>query len=141
MEGIFLRPSVRQGLLQRTCYQRYYQHVLIEDKCQSGVNLFYCIIHATNTSRILDEKMANAENRSECIQFYEGSTTGESTSTPYYRSNAKDRLLWLGRVQKLKFRQAFQLPSFGLFSEEIVQPLLDRADVSVRVKTIVPPHF
>lgn len=102
---------------------------------------FYYIIHATNTSRILDEKMANAENRSEYIQFYEGNTTGESARAPYYRSNAKNRLLWLGRVQKLKFRQEFQLPSLGLFSEGIGQPLLDLAAVGVRVKTIVPPHF
>jgi hypothetical protein len=94
-----------------------------------------------NTSRILDEKMANAENRSECIQFYEGCTTGESASAPYYRSNAKDRILWFGRVQKLKFGQAFQLPSLGLFSEGIGQPLFDLAAVGVRVKTIVPPRF
>lgn len=103
-EGVFLRPPVRQGLLQRTCSQRYYQQVLTKDKCYH--------IHATHTSWILDEKM---ENRSECIQFYEGSTTDESTRAPYYRNNANDRLLWLGRVQKLKFRQAFQLPFMGIF--------------------------
>jgi len=65
--------------------------------------------------------------------------TGESTSAPYYRINAKDRLL--GRVQKLQFRQAFQLQSLGLFSEGIGLPLLDLAAVGTRVKTIAPSHF
>jgi hypothetical protein len=74
---------------------------------------FHYIIHAINTSRIHYEKMVNAENRSECVQLYEGSMTWESTSAPYYKRNAKDRLL--ARVQKLKFRQAFQLQSLGLF--------------------------
>jgi hypothetical protein len=136
MEGTFLRPSVRQGLLQRTCSQRYYQQVLSKDKCQSGVNFTVSFMPPIQVG-----KMANAENRSVCTQFYEGSTKGESTSAPYYRSHAKDRLLWLGCVQKLKIRQAFQLPSLGLFSAGIGQPLLDLAAVGVPVKTIVPPHF
>ena len=76
---------------------------------------FYHIIYATNTSRIFDEMIAKAENRSECIIYYDGSTTGESARVPYYRRNAMDRLLWLGRVQKLIFLEVSASVSVVIF--------------------------
>jgi hypothetical protein len=67
MEGLFLRVSPTGATAKN----------LFSAVLSAGVNKrqvskwrkFYYIIHAINTSRILDEKMANAENRSECVQF------------------------------------------------------------------------
>jgi hypothetical protein len=47
VEGLFLRLSVRQGLLQRTCSQQYYQQVLTKDKYQSGVNFTVSFMPST----------------------------------------------------------------------------------------------